>query len=504
MAVGWLIFLVAVDTLHGKPGRVNLLALLFCLNAVAVCVVGIGEILNWAWAEKIISLFRTGPFFVGDTVRFSSTLEYPNTAAVFLTQALVLAAFLSLAGDHEKLFSLWSFRRSFWIPAFLIVAASLVLTYSRGAMVGGLVGLVTGGVLAWWFKEKQLAKGLAVALAAVVLVYFLMALFNPYLRLRGLSFEPLPFFRVEYELDKDFLSLKPAQKYSEKILLHNRGLMPLEANGSDPYYLSYLWYDAIQKRVVEEGKILTPLPGDLASKTSMTVNVGFRTPDREGEFVLLWDFFQKKNGWLSVRGIDRKMIPCSVYSDPANALEGRPRKALRGAVHYIQALDARKRAQSQYLSRRVIWKAAWRIFLERPWTGVGPGNFRLLYWKYLGIQYWDERIHANSLYLEFLADSGLIGTSLLILLLVGVLQAGLQAIHRSPDRQTRLLSLVLLGALLGWLAHSFFDYFLDFTPTYLLFWIWAGMLVALRASPAPTTTESRRPGFAGTQSRPTG
>lgn len=222
---------------------------------------------------------------------------------------------------------------------------------------------------------------------------------------------------------------------------------------------------------------------DLAPQTSLAVNAKFRTPDQEGEFVLLWDFFQKKNGWLSVRGIDRKMVPCSVYVDPDQAREGQARFGLKGAAHYVQAFDARKQAQTQYLSRRMLWKSAWKMFQDHPWMGIGGGNFRLFYWKYLGVQYWHERILANSLYLEFLADVGLIGTSLLLLFLGAVLTAGLGAAWRAAsDQRTRLLSLALMAAFVGWMAHSVVDYFLEFTPTYLLFWIWAGVIAALKAT----------------------
>ena len=136
MAIGWLLFLVVIDTLRDRPDRVNLLVGVFCLNSVAVSVVGIGEILSWGWAEALISLFRTQRFFVGHAVRLSSTLEYPNTAAVFLGQALVLAPFLGLAGGHKKLFSLRSVRCGLWMAVFVIVTMGLILTYFKGRMAG--------------------------------------------------------------------------------------------------------------------------------------------------------------------------------------------------------------------------------------------------------------------------------------------------------------------------------------------------------------------------------
>ena len=484
--MGWLVFLVVLATLRNRMDRIRLLLQAFCLNSVVVTLVGIGEIVNWGWAEKFISVFRTGRFFLGDAVRLSATLEYPNTTAVFLTQAVLLAVFLSLAAEKDQWPSLRRFGILLWIVVFLIAAVGLILTYSRGGWLEVVAGLAAGILLCWWSKEKQWAVRLTIVFAALMLLYLSMAYYSPYLRLRGLSFEPLPFFRVEYELDEKSLILKPGQEYSLQMVLHNRGLMPLEASGDDPYLFTYLWFDASGDRIVAEREILTPLPRDLLPDSSLKVEARFRAPDAEGEYVLLWDFFQNKKGWLSVRGIDRKMLPCRVYTLPPS--EEALAASLTSAHHFIRSRDAGKRDQTQYLSRKALWKTAWKIFTEHPFTGIGGGNFRLVYWQYLGLNYWDERTHANSLYLEFLADTRLVGTTLLILFLGAVAGTGLQAVRRATDRQVKLFSLALLAALVGWLAHSTLDYFLEFTPTYLLFWIWAGVLAALRGTATSTST----------------
>src|SRR5207245_1243891 len=61
--------------------------------------------------------------------------------------------------------------------------------------------------------------------------------------------------------------------------------------------------------------------------------------------------------------------------------------------------------------RADLWRAALRMFAQRPLLGFGPDNFRHLYGAYLGLQVWDERVHANNLYLELLADVGVLGAA---------------------------------------------------------------------------------------------
>ena len=46
---------------------------------------------------------------------------------------------------------------------------------------------------------------------------------------------------------------------------------------------------------------------------------------------------------------------------------------------------------------------------EHPILGVGPDNFRLLYGRQFGLSNTDTNVHSNSLYLELLVGSGLIG-----------------------------------------------------------------------------------------------
>jgi O-antigen ligase len=130
--------------------------------------------------------------------------------------------------------------------------------------------------------------------------------------------------------------------------------------------------------------------------------------------------------------------------------------------------------------RKVLWTAAVRLWRAHPLLGVGPDNFRRRYPEVITADghrpMVDERLHANNLYLETLADLGLAGATVLVLLAFGVWLRGRAALTLSAD-SLGLVSFVAVGT---FFVHGFVDYFFEFTPTFGLWWL----LLALLSRPA--------------------
>jgi O-antigen ligase len=137
---------------------------------------------------------------------------------------------------------------------------------------------------------------------------------------------------------------------------------------------------------------------------------------------------------------------------------------------------SRQPLPGQGLPRSTLWRAAFAGWRAHPLLGLGPDNFRHLYGRYLGRYAADDRLHANSLYFETLANLGIAGVLALIFLLVALARAARPALAAPP---TRLLALGMGVGLCAYVAHGTLDYFFEFTPTYALFWLLAGTLVAL-------------------------
>jgi putative inorganic carbon (HCO3(-)) transporter len=169
-------------------------------------------------------------------------------------------------------------------------------------------------------------------------------------------------------------------------------------------------------------------------------------------------------------------------------------QAPNGTTVQMPAVTPRDDGEAPWVVGRVeLWGAALRLIQTRPLLGVGPDNFRHLYGAQLGLETWDERVQANNLYLEVLADVGLLGLAAFLWAVGGPLVVArrlltarfarsLSSDEKSSDQlgfDSRMV--MILGLTLGvvaFLVHGLFDSFLAFTPTALLLWLLLGMLLA--------------------------
>jgi putative inorganic carbon (HCO3(-)) transporter len=113
------------------------------------------------------------------------------------------------------------------------------------------------------------------------------------------------------------------------------------------------------------------------------------------------------------------------------------------------------------LGRITLNIAAWEVFLDRPLLGAGPGNFSELsvaYSRQVGLRPFDTPFEAHNLYLEVLADSGIIGFAAFALL-IGYLIVGLLRRRRelrAVDPRMAALATAILFALVAYLATGTF------------------------------------------------
>ena len=86
---------------------------------------------------------------------------------------------------------------------------------------------------------------------------------------------------------------------------------------------------------------------------------------------------------------------------------------------------------------------------------------------------WDERVQANNLYLELLADLGVVGLVAFLWVIIRPVRTLLRLLHTQAEAYIALGVTVALGA---FLVHGFLDSFLAFTPTALLLWMLLGLV----------------------------
>jgi len=108
------------------------------------------------------------------------------------------------------------------------------------------------------------------------------------------------------------------------------------------------------------------------------------------------------------------------------------------------------------VERMAHWQAGWAMFSDRPWLGVGFGNYEAVYPAY-AIGIWRDPLgHAHNFYINIAAEAGLAGfIAYLIVIAAAFAQTG-----KALARTSGLSRAVCIGAI-GMLAHLSVHNFVD-------------------------------------------
>jgi len=137
------------------------------------------------------------------------------------------------------------------------------------------------------------------------------------------------------------------------------------------------------------------------------------------------------------------------------------------------------------LERINRWQAALRLFNERPIVGWGPGTYQFVYSPFQSSQEktiistnLGDKGNAHSEYLGSLADMGIPGMLIFILLATFVIITGLR-VYKYGDTNVRYIALMALLGLITYFTHGFLNNFLDTDKLSVPFWGFIAILVAL-------------------------
>ncbi len=143
------------------------------------------------------------------------------------------------------------------------------------------------------------------------------------------------------------------------------------------------------------------------------------------------------------------------------------------------------------LERINRWQAAIRLYDERPILGWGPGTYQFVYAPYQSSQEktiistnLGDKGNAHSEYLGPLAEMGIPGMVIMLLLITFIIITGLR-VYKKGDKKVKFLSLMVLLGLITYFAHGFLNNFLDTDKLSVPFWGFIAILVALETYHLP-------------------
>lgn len=454
IAIGWSAFDLARDSTRQ---RMLIVALVGCGTLVAL--IGLAEGSGSPHIVAWLASFKVAPTRIGDVVRISSTLSYATIAAMVLELVLPLALTLALISRRARL--------RWWAAAAVgLMLFSLVLTLSRAGVLAllGAFGLMALYSFKW--KLRLLMAGSASGGIAVVGLVLLILIWNPLVALRFSTESEQSWYRAAYEV-KSELHARPNQVIETPLLLTNTGARTWEPCSDTPFQMSYHLYDTEGEAITYDG-LRSELPDRVGPGESVEIMGSVAAPAEPGTYRVEWDLLQEEITWFSWKGTPTASSRLIVLGVPVSSAIERSNTRPPTDIRIIRPT----------LERSELWGAAIQMVLERPLFGVGPDTFRWRYGTYLNLDEWNTSIHANNLYLEWLADTGVIGLAMFLWFSWKLFTAALPGPMAFGDDQD-LIRLALLASLVTWYVHGLFDYFYEFTPTYVAFWLIAGLTLRL-------------------------
>jgi O-antigen ligase len=128
------------------------------------------------------------------------------------------------------------------------------------------------------------------------------------------------------------------------------------------------------------------------------------------------------------------------------------------------------------IERLAHWIAALRMWDQAPWLGVGAGNYATIY-PDVRLPLWEDPLgHAHNIYLNVLAETGLIGISAYLLMWTLIVGWLWRAVRRGKDGSWEgALRIGILGVIVHLTVHNTFDnLFVQGIYLHLAFWLAAG------------------------------
>jgi O-antigen ligase len=108
------------------------------------------------------------------------------------------------------------------------------------------------------------------------------------------------------------------------------------------------------------------------------------------------------------------------------------------------------------LERVAHWQAAWAMFADHPWLGIGIGNWNVIYPEYAISPWFDPLGHAHNVLFHVAAEAGMLGALGYLWFWLGSLTVTLLVVRRQQGRN-RALTVGVCGLFVHLSVHNQFD-----------------------------------------------
>lgn len=142
--------------------------------------------------------------------------------------------------------------------------------------------------------------------------------------------------------------------------------------------------------------------------------------------------------------------------------------------------------EASNLERLNRWSCALRMWQDKPLMGWGPGTYMF---KYAPYQLSREKTiistnfgtngNSHSEYLGPLAEQGIFGLAIMIILLLYVTSLGYRLSYSVQEKELRWIVITIFLGLMSYLVHGFLNNFLDTDKLSLPFWAFLAVLVTV-------------------------
>lgn len=130
------------------------------------------------------------------------------------------------------------------------------------------------------------------------------------------------------------------------------------------------------------------------------------------------------------------------------------------------------------IERKFIWQVGWKMFITKPWIGLGLGTFMFNFKKFIANGYEYGPAYAHNCYLQMASEIGIIGLVSFLLILVSFFYSGIKALNTYEKKFSWYVLLASLAAISGYCVQMAVDTILYSLDLGMLFWLVLGMGVA--------------------------